>query len=107
MLAASSVTLAMTQSTTLTNTTTPSATNFTQLFSQNKEFQICVPICFPAVDVVYQGPIMLVLKSGYLDIIWKGVELAKKEGYGIDGISTYTTTDQSGGTVNILVAMSK
>ncbi|HZI71823.1 MAG TPA: hypothetical protein VFD60_11745 [Nitrososphaeraceae archaeon] len=64
--------------------------------------------CFRAVDVVYQGPIMLVLKSGYIDVIWKAVELAKKEGYKIDGISTYITSSESvGGTVNVLVAMSK
>jgi hypothetical protein len=51
---------------------------------------------------------MLVLKSGYIDVIWKAVELAKKEGYKIDGISTYITTSEvSGGTVNVLVAMSK
>ena len=42
-------------------------------------------------------------------IFWKReVELAKKEGYKIDGISTYITSSESvGGTVNVLVAMSK
>lgn len=45
-------------------TITTAGINFTKLISQNKEFQTCSSIpslgCFPAVDVVYQGPIMLV-----------------------------------------------
>jgi hypothetical protein len=91
------------------------ATNYTKLFSENKEFRICIlggSECFPAVDVAYQGPTMLVFKSGYLDIVWKAVELAKKEGYKIDGVSTYTTTSErigggTSGTINVLVVMSK
>jgi hypothetical protein len=108
-LATSSTTVAAGQTTNSINTTTTPVTNFTNLLSENREFQICVGgICAHAVDVVYQGPIMLVLKSGYIDVIWKAVELAKKEGYKIDGISTYITTSEvSGGTVNVLVAMSK
>jgi hypothetical protein len=88
-------------------------TNYTKLFSENKDFQSCFKgTCVPAIDVAYQGQIMLVLKSGYIDTIWKGVELAKKDGYKIDGISTYvTTSDTLGsvkkGNVNVLVAMSK
>ena len=104
-LATSWTTVAAVQTTNSINTTTTPATNFTKLFSENREFQI---YGIPAVNVVYQGPIMLVLKSSYIDVIWKAVELAKKEGYKIDGISTYMTTSQvSRGTVNVLVAMSK
>jgi hypothetical protein len=52
---------------------------------------------------------MLVFKSGYIDIIWKAVELSMKEGYEIDGISTYVTTigDPPSGTVNIIVVLSE
>ena len=50
---------------------------------------------------------ILFIQSGYIDVVWKVVELEKKEGYKIDGISTYTTSTESGGTVNVLVAMSK
>jgi hypothetical protein len=85
-------------------------TNFTKLFSQNKEFQTCITgTCIPILDVVYQGPIMLVLKSTYIDVIWKAVEVAKKEGYKVDGISTFITSGLSctGADVNVLVAMSK
>ena len=99
-----------------TNTTTPTTavTNFTKLLTQNKAFQTCIPskpgiqgICFPNVDVLYQSPTTLVLKSPYVDTIWKVVDLAKKEGYKIDGISTYITTFQGTGTVNALVVMSR
>ncbi len=61
--------------------------------------------CFPRVDVLYQSPTTLVLKSRYVDR--KVVDLAKKEGYEIDGISTYITTSGDTGTVNALVAMSR
>jgi hypothetical protein len=103
------------QTTSATNTTTPTAvTNFTKLLSQNKEFQTCIPAisgirgeCFPSVDVLYQSPTTLVLKSRYVDTIWKVVDLAKKEGYKIAGLSTYVTTSGDTGTVNALVAMSR
>jgi hypothetical protein len=82
-------------------------TNFTKLLSQ-KEFKVCrTSGCFQAVKVVYQSPIMLVLDSTDIDVIWKAVEVAKKEGYKIDGISTYIPTNQLEPTVNVLVAMSK
>jgi len=92
-------------------TTTAAVTNFTKLLLQNKEFQTCISgiqaKCFPNVDVLYQSPTTLVLKSHYVDTIWKVVDLAKKEGYKIDGISTYITTFQDIGTVNALVVMSR
>ena len=86
-------------------------TNFTQLFSTDKEFQLCyggVP-CIPVVDVLYQDPTLLVLKSSYIDTIWKGVAAAQKEGYKIDAVTSYAVSaGLSGDTnVNLLVAMSK
>ena len=93
---------------------------------ENKEFQACLSpteastmasrlglnesvarqsFCSPAVEVIYQGPSMLVLTSTD-PIICKAVEFAKKEGYKIDGISTYETGAKTR-FVNILVAMSK
>jgi hypothetical protein len=111
---AAASTTAVTTSATNTTTPTTSVTNFTKLLSQNKEFQTCVPqpsgiqnACFPSVDVLYQSPTTLVLKSRYVDTIWKVVDLAKKEGYKIDGISTYITTSGDTGTVNALVVMSR
>jgi hypothetical protein len=97
--------------TTTTTTTAAAVTNFTKLLLENKEFQTCISgiqgKCFPNVNVLYQSPTTLVLKSYYVDTIWKVVDLAKKEGYKIDGISTYITTFQDTGTVNALVVMSR
>lgn len=112
------------QNTTTTTTTTPIGTNFTKVVA-GKEFQYCFPpirntpspyvlppgsmppsspVCSPTVSVVYQSPTMLVLKSTYfIDYIWKAVDLAKKEGYKIDGMTTSTSSDG----LMELVAMSK
>jgi hypothetical protein len=46
---------------------------------------------------------MLVLQSGYIDAIWKAVEIARENGYTIDGISNYASNSR----VETLVAMSK
>ena len=113
MSATATITAQSTTRATNTTTSTITVTNFTKLLSQNKEFQTCITptsgvrgVCFPSVDVLYQSPTTLVLKSRYVDTIWKVVDLAKKEGYKIDGISTYVTTFQNTGTVNALVVMS-
>lgn len=95
---------------TTTPTTTTTVTNFTQLLSQGKEFTNCeTGACIPYIDVLYQSPTTLVLKSGYIDLIWKAVDLAKKEGYKVDGISTYLITSSEAtnllpqtNTVNVL-----
>ncbi|MDQ3838023.1 MAG: hypothetical protein M3297_02010 [Thermoproteota archaeon] len=91
-------------------------TNFTQLFSTNKEFQVCLDDisqsdCFPVIDVLYQDPTLLVLSSDYVDTIWKkGVAQAKREGYQIDAMTSFAVSRiLPSGTrdVNLLVAMSK
>jgi hypothetical protein len=91
-------------------------TNFTQLFSTDKEFLKCVEGlrpeigCAQTVNVLYEDPTLLVLRSSYIDAIWKGVALAQKEGYQIDSMTSYAVSGLSPGssqTVNLLVAMSK
>ena len=91
-------------------------TNFTQLFSTSKEFQNCVEGlrpeigCAQTVTVLYEDPALLVLRSGYIDAIWKGVAVAKKEGYQIDAMTSYAAGSGLSGsseTINLLVAMSK
>jgi hypothetical protein len=87
-------------------------TNFTQLFSTDEEFQLCYEAnCVPTINVLYQDPNLLVLSSDYVDIIWKGVARAQKEGYQIDSMTSYAVTSglpSSGrSNVNLLVAMSK
>jgi hypothetical protein len=91
-------------------------TNFTQLFSTDEEFLNCIAAqyggeCIPYIDVLYQDPNLLVLSSDYIDVIWKGVARAQKEGYQIDSMTSYALTSglpSSGrSNVNLLVAMSK
>lgn len=91
----------------------PQGTNFTQLFS-SEEFMAedCTNpvLCPPTIKVLYEDPTLLVLTSGYVDVIWKGVALAQKEGYQIDAMTSYSVSGPSptsGSTVNLLVAMSK
>ena len=67
-------------------------TNYTQLFSTDKEFQVCFEYsgdCFPAINVLYHDPSLLVLKSDYVDVIWSGVARAQKEGYKVDAMTSY------------------
>ena len=87
-------------------------TNFTQLFSSSKNFQLCQDInvartCVPTVDVLYEDPTLLVLKSEYIDAIWKGVAAAQKKGYQIDDVTSYDIRGGGGLILNLLVAMSK
>jgi len=99
---ATATTTATTATTTATTTTititTLIGTNFTKVLA-GKEFQVWNPVAgfvgcgFHTVSVVYQSPTTLVLRSNYyIDPIWKAVDLAKKEGYKIDGVSTYPTS---------------
>jgi hypothetical protein len=88
-------------------------TNFSQLFS-GEEFRAVdcsnPVLCPPTIKVLYQDPTLLVLTSSYVDVIWKGVALAQKEGYQIDAMTSYSVSGPSpgsGNTVNLLVAMSK
>ena len=96
-------------------------TNFTQLFSTDKEFQLCpedvggvftvgnLTECTPLVRALYEDPTLLVLESDYIDVIWKAVARAHKEGYQIDALTTYrgSGTATTSGSLNMLVAMSK
>ena len=88
-------------------------TNFTQLFS-SEEFRAkdCTNpvLCPPTIGVLYHDPTLLVLTSSYVDVIWRGVALAQKEGYQIDAMTSYSVggpSPSSGSTINLLVAMSK
>jgi hypothetical protein len=90
----------------------PQVTNFTKLFSANKDFLQCQDInvastCVATVDVLYEDPTLLVLKSEYIDAIWKGVAAAQKEGYQIDSVTSYDISGGGGLIVNLIVAMSK
>lgn len=98
------------------NSTTP-LVNFTNLFSENTDFQLCYDRetsstprqCLPVVDVLYQDESTVALKSDYIDIIWKAVAEVKKSGYKIDDITSYPISNPvaDGTNVNILVVMSR
>lgn len=89
------------------------ATNYTKLFSENKDFQTCLDFmpdqCIPTVDILYESPNTVVLKSQYIDVIWKAVDTIKKDVYQIDDITSYSITSMasSDNYVNLLVVMSK
>ena len=91
------------------------ATNYTKLFSENKEFQKCLDSmpdkCFPMIEILYQSPDTVALKSEYIDSIWKAVDTIKKDGYNIDDVTSYSITSGLGSApsnyVNLLVVMSK
>ena len=74
---------------------TQAPTNFTKLLSTEEEYQLCVEDtasdlpCVPVINVLYEDPTLLVLQSDYIDIIWKGVAIAQKEGYKIDSMTSY------------------
>ena len=89
-------------------------TNYTKIFGENKEYQICYSElepeeCFPTIDVLYQSPETITLKSDTIDVIWKAVDLIKKDGYIIDDITSYPVSSliDSRQNINILVVMSK
>lgn len=99
----------------LTDTSSSAQTNFTKLFSENKEYQQCFSLlgpeeCFPAIEVLHQSPSTIVLKSDLIDVIWKGVDAVKKEGYEVDEVTSFFLSgigSDSSQTVNLLVVMSK
>ena len=95
---------------------TQAPTNFTKLLSTEEEYQLCVEDsasdlpCVPVINVLYEDPTLLVLQSDYIDIIWKGVAIAQKEGYKIDSMTSYAASGvltDSPQRINLLVAMTK
>ncbi|MGE4118982.1 MAG: hypothetical protein AB7F29_14000 [Candidatus Nitrosocosmicus sp.] len=99
----------------ITETASNTPTNFTKLFSENKEYQQCFSLigpeqCFPAIEVLHQSPTTIVLKSDVIDVIWKAVDAVKKEGYKVDDVTSFFLSgigSDSDQTINILVVMSK
>jgi hypothetical protein len=82
-------------------------TDFTTFFKDNKDFRHCFEIdpsrCVDTIDVLYQDNSTIALKSNYIDVIWKAVSIVKKDGYKLDGFSTYAADSD----INTLVVMSK
>ena len=83
--------------------------------STDKEFLLCgdpIPYttgCVQPINVLYHDPSLLVLQSDYVDVIWKGVARAQKEGYQVDAMTSYPISgpaENSPNHVNLLVSMS-
>ena len=88
-----------------------SATPFTKFFAESKGYQHCLEntsSCSPTVNVLYESPNTLVLKSHSMNPLWKAVDKVKKSGYSIDAV-TYlpnANTSNPNAPFDILVIMS-
>jgi hypothetical protein len=87
------------------------STDFIKYFTDNRDFQSYVNRSnyVDTINVLYQDNSTIALKSHYMDSIWKAVSIVKKDGYKIDGITSFTETNLStnNNTANLLVVMSK
>jgi hypothetical protein len=59
--------------------------------------------------VLYQSSETIVLKSNTIDVVWRAVDVVKKDGYQIDDITSFAVSRLTSSTqdINILVVMSK
>jgi hypothetical protein len=84
-------------------------TDFTKYFAEttDTDFRHCnnenPNSCFHIIDVLYQDNSTIALKSSYIDSIWKAVSAVKKDGYKIDGFTTFAESQE----INTVVVMSK
>jgi hypothetical protein len=66
------------------------ATPFTKFFAESKGYQHCLEntsSCAPAVNVLYESPSTLILKSHSMNPLWKAVDKVKKSGYVVDAVT--------------------
>jgi hypothetical protein len=88
------------------------ATPFTKFFAESKGYQHCLEntsSCAPTVNVLYESPTTLILKSHSMNPLWKAVDKVKKSGYDIDAV-TYlpnANTSNPNAPFDILVIMSQ
>ena len=71
------------------NNTSASAP-FTKFFLHSKDYQHCVEntnSCSPIINVVYESPTTLILKSHLMNPLWKAVDKVKKSGFDISGVT--------------------
>ena len=87
-------------------------TPFMKFFSDSKEYQHCLEntsSCSPIINVIYESPTTLILKSHSMNTLWKAVDKVKKSGYDIAGV-TYlpnSNTTNSETSFDLLVVMSQ
>ncbi|MER5175810.1 MAG: hypothetical protein ABJB76_08270 [Candidatus Nitrosocosmicus sp.] len=90
----------------LNSITTP----FTKFFSDNKDYQHCLEntnSCAPTVNVLYESPSTLVLKSHSMNPLWKAVDKVKKSGYVVNAVTYIPTINgtESYNSFDLLVVM--
>ncbi len=93
----------------LNNTT---SSPFTKFFSESKDYQHCIEhtnSCHSTVDVIYESPTTLLLKSHSMNPLWKAVDTVKKLGYSIDAVTYLPNANTSNPNTpfDILVVMSQ
>src|SRR6476661_2694365 len=73
------------------NATNLNSTKFDALFS-TEAYKTCAManVCAQTIKVLYESPTTIVLTSEYADVLWQSVDLIKKDGYKIDGFTSYS-----------------
>ncbi len=69
---------------------TSTSTPFTKFFLHSKDYQHCLEntnSCSPIINVVYESPTTLILKSNLMNPLWKAVDKVKKSGFEISGVT--------------------
>jgi hypothetical protein len=88
------------------------STKYTAMFSTS-EYETCSKYtpdyCTDTITVIYESPSTVVLSSEYGDVIWSAVDIIKKDGYKLEGFTSYAAEAglSSGSSIHTTVVMSK
>ena len=67
------------------------SSTFTELFSSEiYKTWASATLCTQAVKIYYESPTTIALTSKYSDALWQDVDLIKKDGYRMDGFTSYS-----------------
>lgn len=72
-------------------------TPFTKFFLESQDYQRCIEhtnSCHPTVNVLYESPSTVVLKSPSMNPLWNAIDKVKESGYNVDAV-TYIPTNNS------------
>ena len=87
-------------------------TTYTTLFSSS-EYETCLKYspnsCTETIIVIYESPSMVVLTSDYSDVLWSAVDLIKKDGYKLEGFTSYAAEAElsTGSLIHTTAVMTK
>ena|SRR5687768_15751485 len=72
------------------------STKYTTMFSTS-EYETCsrqLPdLCTDTITIIHESPTTVVLSSEYGDILWSSVDLIKKDGYKLEGFTSYSAKE--------------